>query len=48
MWEVKEILGEPDKRTVISDHAGDKKEAWFYKGKIVYFSNGFMTHREDT
>jgi outer membrane protein assembly factor BamE (lipoprotein component of BamABCDE complex) len=47
MWEVKEILGEPDKRIVISDKAGDKREAWFYKGKNIYFSNGFMTHRED-
>lgn len=47
MWEVEEILGAPDKRMVISDNAADKKEAWFYKGKTLYFSNGFMTHRED-
>jgi len=42
-WQVKEALGPPEKRHVVSDDGKGKMEVWTYSGRRLYFINGFLT-----
>lgn len=42
-WQVKEALGPPDKRHIVSDDGKEKKEVWTYGARRLYFVNGFLT-----
>jgi hypothetical protein len=41
-WQVKEALGPPEKRRVVSDDGNEKKEVWMYGDIPLYFINGFL------
>jgi hypothetical protein len=42
-WQVKEVLGPPDERHVISEEESVKKETWIYGSRRLFFTNGFLT-----
>ena len=42
-WQVKEVLGVPEKRNILSATQGMRKEEWIYGDTHLYFTNGFLT-----
>ncbi len=42
-WQVKQALGVPEKRNVVSAAKNVKKEQWIYGNKCLYFTNGVLT-----
>ena len=46
-WQVKEALGPPEKRDVISEDGHGKQEVWTYRSRRLHFENGFLTRWED-
>ena len=42
-WQVKEVLGVPDKRDVVLETEKMRKEQWTYGKKQLYFTNGVLT-----
>ena len=42
-WQVKEVLGVPDKRDVVLETKEMRKEQWTYENKVLYFTNGVLT-----
>ena len=42
-WQVKQVLGVPDKRNVVSATKNMRKEEWIYATKCLYFTNGVLT-----
>ena len=42
-WQVKEVLGVPDKRDVVLETKKMRKEQWTYGKKLLYFTNGVLT-----
>ena len=47
IWQVKEALGPPEKRHVISENEHGKKEVWTYGKRQLYFENGFLTRWQE-
>ena len=47
MWQVKEVLGPPEKRRVERAKEGMTKEQWTYGGKCLNFTNGILTSWQD-
>jgi len=45
-WEVKEILGPPEKRIVVSEKPGTAREVWIYQGRRCDFENGILQNNE--
>ena len=41
-WQVKEILGSPDKRTVVLESGDVRREEWMYGNTLICFTNGFL------
>jgi hypothetical protein len=46
-WQVKEVLGPPDERNVITGSEEEQKEAWRYGTKRLFFTNGFLTRLQE-
>jgi hypothetical protein len=42
-WQVKEVLGVPEKRHVVLETQEMRKEEWIYGDRHFYFTNGFLT-----
>lgn len=42
-WQVREMLGPPDKRIVISENQGARKVEWVYGDQHLYFVDGLLT-----
>ena len=42
-WQVKEVLGPPEKRKVKTETQETRKEEWMYGGKCLCFTNGILT-----
>ena len=47
MWQVKEVLGPPEKRNIQTATQGMKKEQWTYGDKCLHFTNGVLTSLQD-
>jgi hypothetical protein len=43
VWQVRESIGPPEKRKVISGNGPGRTEIWSYGGKHLYFVDGFLT-----
>ena len=41
-WQVKEVMGVPDKRDVVLETEKMRKEQWTYGKKVLYFTNGVL------
>ncbi|MBW2107674.1 MAG: hypothetical protein JRI36_03260 [Deltaproteobacteria bacterium] len=48
IWQVKEILGPPDRRVVVSHNAQGKKETWIYGDRQLYFTNGLLMLQKES
>jgi hypothetical protein len=46
-WQVKEVLGIPEKRNVVLATKNVRKEEWTYDNKHLYFTNGVLTSLEE-
>ena len=42
-WQVKEVLGIPEKRNVVLASKSIRKEEWIYGSKCLYLTNGLLT-----
>ncbi len=42
-WQVREILGAPDKSSVVLEEGDVRKEEWVYGSRHLYFANGILT-----
>ncbi len=42
-WQVREMLGAPDKSSVVSEGGDVRKEEWVYGSRHLYFANGILT-----
>jgi hypothetical protein len=47
MWQVKEVLGPPEKRHVERATEGMTKEQWTYGDKCLHFTNGVLMSWQD-
>ena len=47
MWQVKEVVGPPEKRHIEGTTGGIRKEQWTYGDKCLHFSNGVLTSWQD-
>jgi hypothetical protein len=43
MWQVKEVVGPPEKRHIGRTTEGIRKEQWTYGDKCLHFTNGVLT-----
>jgi len=46
-WQVKDVFGPPDERTVETAVHGTRKEQWRYGDKWLYFTDGVLTSWQD-
>ncbi len=46
-WQVKEVLGPPDERSVSTANQDTRKERWIYGNKCLSFTNGVLTSWQD-
>ncbi|MBW1739887.1 MAG: hypothetical protein JRJ42_01995 [Deltaproteobacteria bacterium] len=42
-WQVKQVLGVPEKMNVVIETQNTRKEQWIYGNKYLYFTNGVLT-----
>jgi hypothetical protein len=47
MWQVKEVLGPPEKRNIQTATQGMKKEQWMYGDRCLHFTDGVLTSWQD-
>ncbi|OEU52046.1 MAG: hypothetical protein BA872_07165 [Desulfobacterales bacterium C00003060] len=45
-WQVKQVLGIPEKRKVVIATRNMKKEQWIYGDRCLHFTNGILTSWE--